>query len=294
MGHFFCIVNIIARYLYQYIRPKPSYYHRVKTNGLNRANRRENELVVSLTSFPARAKAVSYTIESILSQEVKPDRVVLWLAGSQFPNKEKDLPRRLLRLRQYGLEIRWTTDIRSFKKLIPALQTFPDAVIVTADDDVYYPPTWLGGLYADYLRQPDKIHCNRGNRIQFNNETCLPEPYNQWGLNFLNHEESGKDVLMTGVGGVLYPPHSLFKDVCREDLFMTMARDADDIWFWAMAALQGTAIKVVKDNQNDFDPVFIVNAPSLWSHNVQGNNDKVFDRLFSSYPELKKIFQYEI
>lgn len=294
MEHFFRIINIIARYLYQFVRPKPSYYHRVRACGLNKDYRRTHPLVVSLTSFPARAKAVSYTIESILSQEVKPDRVVLWLADSQFPNKEKDLPKRLLRLREYGLEVRWTTDIRSFKKLVPAIQAFPDAIIVTADDDVYYPPTWLGGLYTDYLRQPGMIHCNRGNRILFNTETGFPEPYNQWGLNFLHHEESGKDVLMTGVGGVLYPPHSLYKDVCREDLFMTMARDADDIWFWAMAALQGTAIKVVKNNQNDFDPVFIVNAPSLWSHNVHGNNDRVFERLFSSYPELTRIFRYEI
>lgn len=286
--------KIVVRYFYQYVRPKPSYYHRVKSNGLNQGESRSHQLIVSLTSFPARAKAVSYTIESILSQDVRPDKVVLWLAASQFPRRERDLPRRLLRLRQYGLDIRWTVDVRSFKKLVPTLQAFPEAVIVTADDDVYYPPTWLGGLYEDYLRQPDMIHCNRGNRIEFNAETGLPEPYNQWGLNFLNHEESGKDVLMTGVGGVLYPPHSLHSDVCREDLFMNLARDADDIWFWAMAALQGTPVKVIKDNQNDFDPVFIVNAPSLWGSNVHGNNDTVFARLFSHYPRLKEIFNHEL
>ena len=38
------------------------------------------------------------TIEQLLTQSLAPDKIILWLANSQFPNKEKDLPENLLKL----------------------------------------------------------------------------------------------------------------------------------------------------------------------------------------------------
>lgn len=105
---------------------------------LNKQKRKE-EIIVSLTSFPGRIHLVHKTIQTILLQSVKPDLVELWLAKEQFPNYEKDLPNELTNLIQYGLKICWCSDYRSFKKLVPSLQEHPDAIIVTADDDVYYP-----------------------------------------------------------------------------------------------------------------------------------------------------------
>ena len=60
------------------------------------------------------------TIKTLLKQTVKPDKVVLWLAEEQFPQKENELPSELLELQNFGLTIKWCTDIRSYKKLIPA------------------------------------------------------------------------------------------------------------------------------------------------------------------------------
>lgn len=282
--------NYAFRWCWQWFRPKPAYYHRVTEYGLNKKEKRDVPLIVSLTSYPARIKAVSYTIESILTQECQPDKVILWLAEEQFPNKEKDLPHRLLRLKKYGLEIGWCKDdIRSFKKLVPALKQFSDASIVTADDDVYYPPTWLGKLYSAYKANPQRVCCNRGNRVTF--VDGFPLPYNSWGEDNLYGPAYGLDILMTGVGGVLYPPHCLYKDVTTAD-FMSLARDADDIWFWLMAVLQGTEISVIPDNQNDFDPVFIVGAnPTLWGSNQKGHNDVVLKKMWAAYPQLKEIFK---
>lgn len=276
---------IAVRWLYQFLRPRPKYYHRLTSNGLYNGVKRDIDLVVSLTSFPARIKTVSYTIESVLEQDCKPDKVVLWLAEPQFPNGEKDLPKRLLRLKKFGLEICWTKgDIRSYKKLIPALVAFPESVIVTIDDDVYYPPTWLGRLYTSYISSPEKIHCHRGNVMKFHNGQ--PAPYNSWCYDYVNGPMSSLDIVQTGVGGVLYPPHCLYKDVTDSEIFMSLAHDTDDLWFWAMAVLQGTQICVVSGNQNDFDPVYIVNSPSLWGSNIHGHNDEVLARLFAKYPDL--------
>ena len=277
--------SYILRYCYGFIKARPGFYHRVTKSGVNVTERRECRVIVSLTSFPTRIHIVVYTIETLLSQTFKPDLVVLWLAKEQFPRREDNLPRRLLNLRKYGLIIRWYHDIRSFKKLIPSLVSYPDDILVTADDDVYYPPSWLDNLVTSYLKDKDAIHCNRGNIIILDDKG-FPLPYNSWGLSFLNTSVKGFNVLMTGVGGVLYPPHSLYKDIVDEERFMNLSIDADDLWFWAMAVLANTPIKVIEGNQNDFEPVYMVGNQSLWSSNREGHNDEVIARLFTVYPQL--------
>jgi hypothetical protein len=81
---------------------------------------------------------VHKTIETLLNQSHKADKVILWLAEEEFPNKEKGLPRELIQLIKSGLTISWCRDIKSYKKLIPALEKYPKSIIVTADDDLYY------------------------------------------------------------------------------------------------------------------------------------------------------------
>ena len=96
---------------------------------------RNPKLIVSLTSFPQRMYDVHYCLYSLLTQQLKPDKLILWLAESQFPNKEKDIPQKVLSLKENGLEIRWCEDMGAYKKLLPSLKEYPDDIIVTADDD---------------------------------------------------------------------------------------------------------------------------------------------------------------
>ena len=69
--------------------------------------------------------------------------------------------RSVTRLRAYGLEIRFCENLRSYKKIIPALQEYPDAILVTADDDWLYTQDWLAGLWHPYERHPHDIHACR-------------------------------------------------------------------------------------------------------------------------------------
>ena len=105
--------------------------------GIDEDNKDE-EIIVSLTSFPERMEDINYCIYSLLTQSLKPNKVVLWLANEEFPNKEKDLPKSLLDLKKNGLTIKWCDNYYSYKKLIPSLREYPDSCIVTADDDFYY------------------------------------------------------------------------------------------------------------------------------------------------------------
>lgn len=283
--------NIFFRWCYQFIRPKPAYYHKVNTIGVEPAES-SPRLIVSLTSFPARIKTVNYTIESILLQKKKANLVVLWLATEQFPNKEKDLPKHLLRLTQFGLIIKWCNDIRSYKKLVPALEEYPNDIIVTADDDIWYPPEWLNRLYSSYLKDPTLIHVHRA--LQVTATDGKINKYIDWGTQIYAPQEPSYCWHITGCGGVLYPPHCLYKDVCKSKEFQSMAADLDDIWFWAMAILQHTRIKIVEQNIFDFEGVFIVNNQSLWSNNVYDKNDTALEKLMEVYPELKQLINEDL
>ena len=125
-------------------------YKPVENYGLSLSDDINPKLIVSLTSHPPRIRTTVVTLNTLLRQTLKPNKLILWLAESQFPKKEKDLPKDLLELRDLGLEIRWCEDFKSYKKLIPALKEFPNDIIITADDDLYYEEDWLESLYQAY------------------------------------------------------------------------------------------------------------------------------------------------
>ncbi len=108
---------------------------------------------MSLTSYGPRIATVWKTIESIGAGSVKPRRIILWLDD---PAALADPPASLRRLQtRGGLEIRGCPDYGPHKKYFPyvtsILPEHPTRTLVTADDDVYYPATWLEELLAAHL-----------------------------------------------------------------------------------------------------------------------------------------------
>lgn len=211
-----------------------------------RPERETPKLIISLTSFPERIKDITYNIYSLLDQKIKPDILVLWLAKEQFPNREDDLPKKLIRLKNKGLTIRWCENLKSYTKLVYSLKEYPKDIIVTADDDIFYPNDWLELLYNSYLKNPHNIHCHRAHKITFSEHGDM-NSYNIWKKNIKPNSPSYLN-FFTGVGGVLYPPNSLHPDVLNKKLYQELSPTADDIWFWAMALLHNTKVQVVSDN----------------------------------------------
>ena len=263
-----------------------------------------DELIVSLTTYPERINIVSKTIKSLLNQTVQAQKIILWLAEEQFPNKEQDLPEDLLNLRNDIFEIEWCNDIRSYKKLIPALKKYPNKVIVTCDDDVIYKSNCIELLYKAYLEDKNTIWCHRGHYIKIRKNAILP--YCNW-IKCVNYNKPTYNILQTGVGAVLYPSNCFYKDVLDEKLFMDIAYDTDDIWFWAMAVLNNVKIGVVKNNIPGINEIIKGNVNSLWAVNQKGRNDENIARILRKYPQimnkldkrlpfllrLKKLFSFD-
>lgn len=246
--------------------------------------KRKVKIIVSLTSFPARIESVAITIKSLLMQSLKPDEMILWLAQEQFPQKENGLPARLLELKKYGLTINWCNDIKSYKKLIPALRMYPEDIIVTADDDVYYERHWLKRLYLGYEKAPDYVHCHRITKfyIEDNRYKMKKGEFEVYPFPSYLHK-------LTGVGGVLYPPHILDEEVLDEEKCRKLAPTNDDIWFWLMAVLKGAKINVVEKNLPRIEAVKgTQEGECLNKLNDSGDELlwKDFHRMLGAYPQL--------
>ena len=190
-----------------------------------------SQLVVSLTSYPARFKTLGLTIRSLLDQTVKPDLIVLWVDHAAMAS----LPQSVTELEGPAFSVRPTDDLRSATKIIPALIAYPDSFIVVADDDIYYPEDWLKGLVDAYDPDHPTIVYHRGHRLTYLPDGSLA-PYRRWqrGVRDKASLLPATDILPTGVAGVLYPPGSLPPQTTDVPLFRQLSETCDDSWLYFM------------------------------------------------------------
>lgn len=260
--------------------------------GLN-TEKRDETYIVSLTSFPARIEDIWITIETILRQSFKPDKIILWLAEEQFP--DKNLPESLTKLTERGLIIEFCEDLRSHKKYFFSMQKFPKANIITVDDDVYYPKQFLRHLIDLHKRFPKAICANRAHKIIFENGTI--RPYRKWKHNHKKIQKPSPLLVQVGVGGVLYPPESLSQDVFSKDVFKKICFHADDLWLKIMALKKGTLVVTNRRYNKDFVSIGKTQREKLVSNNVfGGGNDEQLRNVLEHYginlqEEIQKLEQ---
>ena len=264
--------------------------------GINTEENRDKKIIVSLTSFPERINIVVKTIKTLLTQTMKPDMVILWLAPEQFPNKENDLPQELLVLQEYGLTIDWYKDIRSYKKIIPTLKKYPDSIIITTDDDIYYAPDTIESLYKSYCEHPDEIQAHRCDWLGVvTNNTIIWAKTRELYKDSHRGEASFRQRL-TGYGAVLYPPNSLYKDVTNEELIAKTIPTHDDIWLWTMAVLQGTKTRLVKGYSESINYVEDSQQYGLCKVNRKGVGmglGEAYDIILKEYPQIMEVLKQE-
>lgn len=266
----------------------------IKDIGINLAKRKPR-IIASLTTFPGRINTVSKTIKTLLNQTVKSDELVLYLAIEQFPDLENSLPNELLALKDYGLQIKWSSDIRSYKKLIPALSEYPDDIIITFDDDIYYEKDTIETLYNSYKKEPNVIQANRIWRVELNKDKIKPlhSSYLYWNEDEYRYSSFKNTII--GCGGVLYPPKCLYKDVLDKEKFMEIVPTQDDVWFWGMAILAGTKIRLNKGYTHNIVTVENTQHVGLCKINNSKNNGlsgiDSFNRFAEYYPQILDILK---
>jgi hypothetical protein len=232
-------------------------------------------LVVSLTSYEPRFPTLELTLRRILQQSIEPDETVLWLTEED----KARLPDGVLALCSAGLTIRVTKDLRSYKKIIPTLQIYPDSFIVTLDDDICYPPDTVEQLLSAY-RNPSEILCRRAHKPAYDTDGKLL-PYNAWQHQVA--DETGPDLFFTGCAGTLFPPHTLSPEVLSEAEFMELAPYADDVWLFWMARLAHTPIRRVGSKDELAVWPGSEEQALYLTHNAGGGNDRAIAALAARY-----------
>ena len=250
-------------------------------------------LIISLTTWHKRISTVHLALQTLINQSKRADMIILCLNKEELDNAQVAFPSELTKLVNSGLvTLLWAENLKSYKKLVPTLLQYPDDIIVTADDDILYPINWLELLYASYLKYPKAIHCHRASYYLFDKSFTLPPNFKRCGdLDRL----SPFNTYFVGCGGVLYPPHSLYKDVIRHDIFMNIASENDDIWFWAMAVLKHTRVVKVKDALIDNPEIEGTDEHSLFATlNAHGHSGTQLKQIFEYYPKLKHIIYWDV
>ena len=163
---------------------------------------------------------------------------------------------------------------------------FPGDAIITADDDVLYDVNMVENLVLPYLENPGYIYCNRAHKMVLEGDGGLI-PYNDWVYE-CSDTAAGNLVFPTGVGGVLYPPHSLDEEVFNEAVFTDICHYADDVWYKAMALKKGTRarkVETVNASGCEYYENPSVQDMGLFNINVgtQNRNDEQIRAVFEKY-----------
>jgi hypothetical protein len=245
---------------------------------------------VSLTTHGNRLDTVHLTIESIARGRERPGRIVLWLDDeSAWENR----PAALRRLEKRGLEIRLTDNLGPHTKYYPALGDLaPDALLVTADDDMFYPVSWLQGLVRAHRRDPELIHCHRAHLVTFDAPGSL-RPYEKWDECWTS--ESSIAVFATGVSGVIYPRAMIDLLQAGGTGFLGSAPKADDVYLHSVAASNGIRVKQIKTAPEHYAMLPDSQDQGLYHDNVKASgNDAQITASYSTdlLHEIEKARSY--
>lgn len=241
----------------------PTYFRLTRNNPkytIHPTTKNENRYIVSLTSFKTRIPKLWMVAESILRNKIKPDRFILYLQLDSM----NEVPQELKEMQKRGVEIKLcSTELRSHNKYYHAIKEFPDDCVITIDDDIFYRDDLIESFVSQHNRHPQAIIANRAKRI-----TEQSHLYKEWP----DVEKPFENIYMLpiGVGGVLYPPHSLYKDVLEKDAFKELCLTADDVWLACMSILQRTP-KVFSNYKQGFLNVKIPNNTTLLDVNRERN-----------------------
>lgn len=243
-------------------------------------------VIVSLTTYPPRIPQLHLMLKSILWQTYPPEKIIVWLSEEEFPGKLDDMPAELRDLAANGVTFRFVSgNFRSHKKYYYVFREYPDANVITVDDDLIYPRDTIARLLALSYQYPHTVCGNIIRKIQ--TEGNLFSAYKKWTkINVMPVSSSYQNVAI-GCGGVYYPPYWYGDSLFDSKLFREYCPSADDLWLKANELKEH--IKVTGGGGFYPRPIEL---PSTQHYSLQKqNNGKVNlnDRQWSSLNELWKL-----
>ena len=227
------------------------------------------DVVVSLTSYPARLPQLHLVIRSLLHQKLAPREIVLYLGND---TRDEDIPSSLRELEKYNFTIKTgCEDLKPHKKYFFAMQEYPDDAVITVDDDVIYDKDFVQDLYNCYKKFPGCVASRRVHRM-IQDTLGNIKSYNDWQWECTQILEPSHQLFSTGCGGALYPPKVLPPETFDAEAIKAHCLDTDDIWLKFMELKAD--VKVVFTDSKVIHPLTVRNtqASALMHTNTAGEN----------------------
>ena len=122
--------------------------------------------IISLTSIPSRFKYIGKTLDSLLAQDMKVDKIILYV-----PKYYKRFNKKLNKLPPVpkGIVAKFSdTDYGPATKILPAVKDFlnEDVRIIFCDDDRIYPKNLVSTLISASKKRPNDVIALEGRDIK--------------------------------------------------------------------------------------------------------------------------------
>ena len=184
-----------------------------------------------MTTIPSRKERLEENISSILNQTAFFDTLVINI-DDNLSNEDYEWYYDFAKTSDKIMINRANAMWRSCNKLLPTLLLFPDDVIITVDDDVYYPADCFKYLLEQHSKTPNYIVSHEVNPIIIENNFItylngfdVKVNQYQWGKYLSNC--------------CLFPPHVFDNtDLMDYNKMMTCTNGThDELWFWVNSTL---------------------------------------------------------
>jgi len=233
-------------------------------------------IVVSMTILPSRIGELKTVLNSLRNQDLAlPYLVKIYIPKNPIRDRSlKVLPEFLQDTSWFDnyctgqLEYAFVEDIGPITKIIPALLEFPNHIVVTCDDDGYYPRQWLSGLINNF--DGTEVVAYRGRKfvnasIRYGN-TDIYECHKITRSYYAD--------IVTGTWGAVYMKHFFDDDFFDEYNKFSFWNRIDDIWISGHLWKNQVKIKILP-NINPIDTADSSVLNSRWEINeVSSFNDQ--------------------
>lgn len=233
---------------------------------------------VSVTSHPARFKALAISLSALKAQILQPQSINVYIADADMAV----LPNSIRELEKSGyISINSCDDLGSGKKLIPALKAQRNLPIITIDDDLYFENELFLHLMINHYLYPDAIIAARVHRLAVN-EAGDVLPFSTWHKHYDLTEGPAKDLMPTTGAGTLFPSKALHEDASESALYTKLSHNTDDLWWFFQARRKGTLIRRLSglDHLSFIDGTQEV---GLWKNGNQDRNEVNLKALLVQY-----------
>lgn len=241
------------------------------------------KIIISLTSYGKRLETLPLCLTSIFNQTYKADKVILNISGKD------SLPQSILKFQDKGLSIfHVPVDLKPHNKYYYTMKRYPEDIIITLDDDIIYPSDLIEKLLLSYKRFPNSVSAGRAHKMLFDGNGNLM-PYLKWERECNLYDCPSMDLFATGVGGVLYPPHSMNIELFNQTQIQRLCLYADDLWLKFMQLMQNTPVVLIKQERQHPPGIPGVYDNGLFLENKYNNrNDVYIQKIIKAYNIRKR------